>query len=237
MMYEENIRREALQWQKKMLRKPSFLDYKTAGLQQKINSFIPEKVHHAVTAAIKNMVKAVLFGSMHTSAKRREGLQPEATEYLVKEKIRHYKNTAAAEGGLTGMGGILTGLADFPLFLSIKIKMLFEIATLYGYDVALVSERLYILHIFQLAFSSQQHRRDVMQIILNWERQPSAQDIHSFDWRTFQQEYRDYIDIPKLAQLLPGVGAIVGFVVNRSLTQRLGDFAMNAYRLRRLQLT
>ncbi|NLK44793.1 MAG: EcsC family protein, partial [Tissierellia bacterium] len=33
-----------------------------------------------------------------------------------------------------------------------------------------------------------------------------SQYMNQFDWRTFQQEYRDYIDLAKLAQMLPGVG-------------------------------
>ncbi len=59
---------------------------------------------------------------------------------------------AAAEGAGTGAGGILLGLADFPLLLTIKIKFLFDAATLYGFDTSKQEERLFILHVFQLAF-------------------------------------------------------------------------------------
>ena len=58
------------------------------------------------------------------------------------------------------------------------------------------------------------------------------EDIHQFDWRTFQQEYRDHIDLAKMAQLLPFVGAVVGYVVNYKLILKLADTAMNAYRMR-----
>ena len=64
---------------------------------------------------------------------------------------------AAAEGAGTGAGGILLGLADFPLLLGIKIKFLFDAATLYGFDTSNKEERLFILHVFQLAFSSDDH--------------------------------------------------------------------------------
>jgi hypothetical protein len=59
--------------------------------------------------------------------------------------------------------------------------------------------------------------------------------IDDFDWRTFQQEYRDYIDIAKLLQLIPGIGAAVGAYVNHRLTEKLGHNAMQAYRMRVLQ--
>ena len=58
---------------------------------------------------------------------------------------------------------------------------------------------------------------------------PSLDD---FDWRKFQQEYRDYIDLAKLAQLLPVIGAPVGVVANNRLVRKLGRTAMNAYRMR-----
>ncbi|MCZ6900458.1 MAG: EcsC family protein, partial [Bacteroidetes bacterium] len=114
--------------------------------------------------------------------------------------------------------------------------MLFEIASRYGFDVKDYKERIYILHIFQLTFSSQQHRNQIFKIIADWENQKSMlpDDIHKFDWRTFQLEYRDYIDLVKLFQLIPGIGAAVGLIVNHRLTNKLGKCAINAYRMRLL---
>ena len=138
------------------------------------------------------------------------------------------------EGGITGAGGILLGLADFPILIGIKIKLLFDIASLYGFDVADYKERVYILHIFELAFSSHEHRRNVYLKMTNWNEKSKnlPADINQFDWRSFQQEYRDYIDLAKMAQLIPVIGAPVGFVVNNRLIKKLGVTAMNAYRMR-----
>ena len=58
------------------------------------------------------------------------------------------------------------------------------------------------------------------------------EDINQFDWRTFQQEYRDYIDLAKMAQLIPIIGAPVGAVANFQLLKKLGKTAMNAYHMR-----
>ena len=57
-------------------------------------------------------------------------------------------------------------------------------------------------------------------------------DINQFEWRSFQQEYRDYIDLAKLAQMIPVIGAAVGLVVNYRLIKKLAHTAMNAYRMR-----
>ena len=56
--------------------------------------------------------------------------------------------------------------------------------------------------------------------------------LDQFDWRRFQQEYRDYIDLAKMAQMLPLIGAPVGMIVNYRLLDRLGETAINAYRMR-----
>jgi hypothetical protein len=155
-------------------------------------------------------------------------------ENTVLRKIDLYKKTAAAEGGITGAGGILLGLADFPVLIAIKIKLLFEIAAVYGFDVKDYKERVYLLHIFELAFSSDQNRREVYLKMIEWDEKSRKlpDDIHQFDWRNFQQEYRDYLDIAKMAQLIPVIGAPVGFVVNYRLIKKLGTTAMNAYRMR-----
>ena len=223
-------------WQKQMLRKPSFFNRLSKKAQDKVNSWIPEKVHKAVTTAIKQMVRAVLFGAKYTSSKPLTDQPLQARELLVEEKIKFYRNTAAVEGGITGAGGILMGLADFPLLMAIKLKLLYEIASVYGFDTNDYKERIYLLHIFELAFSSAEHRRSVYLKMTNWT-EKSAQlpdDINQFEWRTFQQEYRDYIDLAKMAQLVPVIGAPVGAIVNYRLIRKLGETAMNAYRMRLL---
>ncbi|MBD0333167.1 MAG: EcsC family protein [Chitinophagaceae bacterium] len=236
MTYEQTVHRDLKIWQSKMVRRPALIDKLSKRVQAKLNSYIPEKVHNAITVAIKQMIRGVLFSAKYVSQKPATMSSLEQAEEKIFRLIRRYRRTAAAEGGITGAGGILLGLADFPILLTIKLKMLFDIASLYGYDVKDYKERLYILHIFQLAFSSQQHRREVYMQMENWDekKEKLPADINQFDWRNFQQEYRDYIDIAKLAQLIPGIGAAVGVIVNYRLINHLGRTAMNAYRMRLL---
>ncbi|MFT2007776.1 EcsC family protein [Pontibacter sp. 13R65] len=232
--YEEQMLLELQLWQHEMMQEPSLANRMAKKVQTKLNSYIPEKVHLAVTATVKQMIRAVLFGAEKTTQPPFVHVTMELKEKVVLDRIAFYKKAAAAEGGVTGVGGILLGLADFPLLLSLKLKMLFDIATYYGYFVEDYRERVYLLYIFQLAFSSQEQRKQVYLKMVNWEDQKHQlpTDIHQFDWRNFQQEYRDYIDIPKLAQMIPVIGAPIGAVVNYRLLQKLGTTAMNAYRLR-----
>ena len=140
------------------------------------------------------------------------------------------------KGELPGPAGFCSDLLIFHLLLGIKLKLLFDIASLYGFDVSDYRERVYILHIFELAFSSQEHRNDIYQKLVHWDRECEnlPKDIHQFDWRSFQQEYRDYIDLAKMAQLIPIIGAPVGVIANYQLVKNMGETAMNAYRMRLL---
>ncbi|MEQ8905268.1 EcsC family protein [Ekhidna sp.] len=233
-VYEKIVATELHQWQHAMRKKPSFWNRTTKKVQKKINTIIPEKVHRAITKAIKEITRGVLFGSGFTTRKPREVHSLEETEAKIKERINFYSSSAAVEGAATGFGGFLLSLADFPLWLTLKMKMLFEIASRYGYDTKDYKERVYILYIFQLTFSSQAHRNAIFEKMENWEltHEQLPDDLNTFDWRTFQLEYRDYIDLAKLLQLIPGVGAIAGAFVNHKLTNKLGKNAINAYRMR-----
>lgn len=232
-LYQKVILDEMKKWQEDMVAPPSLFGELTRKTQSRINRFIPEKIHKAMTATIKQITKAVIFGAGFTTREPRRFASVEELENEVRDRIKVYRTTAAAEGGITGAGGILLGIADFPLWLTLKMKLLFEIATHYGYDTRDFRERLYILHIFQLTFSDQHRRNHLYPLMADWKRESEKiSDINHFDWRTFQIEYRDYIDLVKLLQLIPGIGAPIGALVNHRLTNKLGTMAMNAYRLR-----
>jgi uncharacterized protein (DUF697 family) len=233
-LYESQVAAEVEVWKRRMQKEPSFSSQLAKRFQNRINKVIPEKIHQAITVAMKQMTRAVFFGAGFTTRQPVKPESLESCEFKVLERIKFYRNTAAAEGAITGAAGILAGLADFPLWLTLKMKMLFEIAALYGYDTSRYQERVYMLHIFELCFSSPAHRNKIYLILEDWKSHEKTlpEDINEFNWRSFQQEYRDYIDIAKLLQLVPGIGAAVGAVVNHSLTAKLGKTAMNAYRIR-----
>lgn len=236
-MYVSTIMDELSQWQSKMQRKPSRVDRASKAVQDKINTLIPNKVHDVITSTIKQMTRAVLFGAEFLTSNPAEDLSFEQREKLAKDRIEFYKKAGAAEGGITGAGGFWLAIAEFPVLLGIKMKLLFDIASIYGYSVEDYRERLFIMHVFQLAYSSQKNRQLVYQKITGWDEKSKSlpDDIHQFDWLTFQQEYRDYIDLAKMAQLIPGIGAAVGLVVNYRLLNHLGKTAMNAYRMRQVE--
>ncbi|MBO2011711.1 EcsC family protein [Hymenobacter negativus] len=231
---EQQAFTELQDWQHRMQLPPSRLNNFAHRVQVRLNAFLPERLHQAITATIKQMVRGVLFGSKYTTSKPLANAPFATREVEARIRIRDYRTMATAEGAVTGAGGFLLGLADFPILLGLKIKMLFDMAALYGYDVHDYTERLYLLYVFQLTFSSQHTRNITYRRLAHWDAYRLTLPLNpdEFDWRTFQQEYRDYIDLAKMAQLVPVIGAAVGAVANYKLIEQLGDTAMNCYRLR-----
>lgn len=215
-----------------MLKPPGLLDRAARDVQGRINRVIPEQVHTTITTVIEGMTRTILTGSGLTSRGPRVGATMAQNNARAREIIDAYRKTAAVEGGVAGAGGFWLALADFPALLGIKIKLLFELCETYGHAPDRFEERLYILALFQLAFSGADHRAAVFHSLEGWDQREHPRDFEHFDWRSFQREYRDYIDLAKMAQMIPVVGAPIGAVVNWRLLQRLGDTAMNGYRMR-----
>lgn len=231
--YEQKVRKEATYWVKRLSKRSPVLQRTSKKFQTKMNAYIPNKVHQVVTDSVRKMIELSLTSAHYIHPIEVDpNWTLEQREKVVEERLQQYKRTAALEGAGTGAGGILLGLADFPLLLSIKMKFLFDVGRVYGYDVYKYEERMYLLHLFILAFSSDKKRMEVLEEVLNWDRQKGK--WREVDWKTLQVEYRDTIDFVKMFQLIPGIGAVVGAVANYRLLDQLGETAMNAYRLRLL---
>ena len=230
---ETTVRAEVEAWRARMLRRPGLWDRATRGTQDRINRIIPERVHAIVTAGVEAMAKGILFGSDLVTARPIADGSLAARELRARAMIRTYRNTAGVEGGVAGAGGFMLAVADFPALMAIKVRMLGDVVGAYGWGGDTVRERLFVLHIFHLAFASARRRPEALAELERWiagSDQPQA--ITDYDWRRFQIEYRDYIDLAKLAQLIPVVGAPIGAVVNWRLVDRLGETAMMACRMR-----
>ena len=126
--YQQKVFSELSVWKNEMLRQPSFFNNLSKKLQTKINRWIPEKIHKAITETIKQMIRGVLFGAKFTTADALADASLHTRELAVEQRIEFYKKTAAVEGGITGAGGLLLGLADFPILIGLKMKLLFDIA-------------------------------------------------------------------------------------------------------------
>ncbi|MDQ8028817.1 MAG: EcsC family protein [Brevundimonas sp.] len=230
---EREVKAQMEIWREKVLKRPGLWDKATRGTQDRINRIIPERVHAIITTGVEAMTKGILFGSDLLKAKPIPDGSLALREEKARATIRAYRNTASIEGGVAGAGGFVLAAADFPALMAIKVRMLGEIVAAYGWGGGSVRERLFVLHIFHLAFASARRRPEALADLEKWMAgvdQPQV--LTEYDWRTFQIEYRDHIDLAKMAQLLPLVGAPVGAVVNWRLVERLGETAIMACRMR-----
>ena len=230
---ETALRAEVEAWRARLLKRPGLWDRATRGTQDRINRIIPERVHTIVTSGVEAMTKGILFGSDLIQTRPRSEGSLAVRERRARAMIKTYRNTAGLEGGVAGAGGFVLAAADFPALMAIKVRMLGDVVAAYGWGGDTVRERLFLLHIFHLAFASAKRRPEALAELERWIAgvgQPEA--ITDYDWRRFQIEYRDYIDLAKLAQLIPVVGAPIGAVVNWRLVDRLGETAMMACRMR-----
>jgi hypothetical protein len=230
---ERAVRAEMEVWRTKMLKRPGLWDKATRGAQDRINRIIPERVHAIVTSGVEAMTRGILFGSDLIKPRITVDGSLAARERKARAVIRAYRNTAGVEGGVAGAGGFVLAAADFPALMAIKVRMLGDVVGAYGWGGGSVRERLFVLHIFHLAFASARRRPEALADLERWIAgvdQPEA--ITEYDWRAFQIEYRDYIDLAKMAQLIPVVGAPIGAVVNWRLVERLGQTAVMACRMR-----
>ena len=230
---ETTVRGEVAAWRAKVLKPPGLWDKATRGTQERINKVIPERVHAIITSGVEAMTRGILFGSALIPSRPMADGSLATRELRARAKVRAYRNTASVEGGVAGAGGFVLAAADFPALMAIKVRMLGDVVGAYGWGGDTVRERLFLLHIFHLAFASAKRRPEALAELERWiAGVDQPEEITDYDWRRFQIEYRDYIDLAKLAQLIPVVGAPIGAVVNWRLVDRLGETTIMACRMR-----
>ncbi|MBB3128193.1 hypothetical protein FHS19_002847 [Paenibacillus rhizosphaerae] len=240
MNYEHKVQREVADWEHKMFKPPGWMEKTSKTISNRINHFIPAKVQSVITTTIRSIVRTALFGAEYTPSRPVQStLTLESADQEAKELFALYQKIAVAEGAGTGAGGIILGMVDFPALIAIKMKFLFELAHVYGYDTKHFSERVFILKIFQMTFSGVDNRARLLESVKHWHMEKEqwlsdAEHSRNMDWETFQIEYRDAIDFRKMLQMMPGIGAIAGAWANYTILEELRESAMNAYRLRRL---
>lgn len=238
MSYEAGLSAQLLLWEKKTLKPHGLLERTAKKVGMKVNAVIPQKVHDAITAAVRTIVRTSLFGAEYTP--RRDVLHAPLAlaDEAAAKLISSYQKIAAAEGAGTGAGGLVLAMVDFPALIAIKMKLLFELAHVYGYDTKHFAERIFVLKIFQFTYSGPSRRAELLKEMKNWHNASAKwtrdrEYYESLDWEDFQKEYRDAIDFKKMLQFIPGLGAVTGAWANYSIVEELGENAVNLYRIRR----
>lgn len=142
---------------------------------------------------------------------------------------------AVLEGGVLGLLGI--GLPDIPLFISVIIKTINEIALSYGYEYNTEEEKSYILYLICGAMTQgeKQKKFDGMIDLV-------GKEIDSFEEMNVNLEENmkqaatilsDALLTAKFIQGIPIIG-VIGGAVNHSIIRKTGKYARIKYKKRYL---
>ncbi len=224
-------------WLKTEMKNANIFDRAADRIQKVFQNIVPSQINSAITKGMEGFTRVVMSGSGIMLPKAETDIAIEESGVRAEKSIQNYVHMGMLSGAGTSAGGILTGLLDLPLLMSFKIKLIFEIGSHYGYDMKDPRERYFALLIFREAFSSPVRKKEHLQALIAFEsiKEKLEEPLEKIDWKGFQQEYRDYIDLAKLLQFIPGIGIVIGATVNRQLMMQLGKTAIKAYELRHFQ--
>ncbi|MBA4688556.1 MAG: EcsC family protein [Candidatus Galacturonibacter soehngenii] len=146
------------------------------------------------------------------------------------------QSIAAVEGGVLGLLGI--GLADIPIFLSVMVKTINEIALHYGYPYNTQKEKIFMLSIICGALSKGEAQKMYSEKIDTIGRSIDSAFILTYDLDEVMKETSTLLSTTlltaKVIQGIPIVG-ILGGTVNPVIIHKLGKYAKVKYKKRFLQ--
>lgn len=236
-------------------RENAFIRTKIAPVMDKIQEKIPEKLKSVLDAAFYKGFQLVFDkGNIYiekTYNKDKIQLEHDLNNYAIDkyQSKRHMKrmdrqtmlstsvnsSVAVLEGGVLGILGI--GLPDIPLFISVIIRTLNEIALTYGYNYDTEDEKTYLLYIISGALSKGEKQRKYNQKIdilgANIDSNIVTDMILEEKIRETSDLLSDALLTAKFIQGIPFVG-VIGGVVNHSIMNKVAKYARVKYKKRYL---
>ncbi|MBM7643874.1 hypothetical protein JOD45_000065 [Scopulibacillus daqui] len=151
---------------------------------------------------------------------------------LMEKRVRF----AQIQGATTGFGGMFTLVADIPILLGTSLKVLQEMALIYGYDPNDASERIYMIKCLQLAFSMSVGKRSVLRELRDFQTEKSNEQVISQlqGWREVFNTYREHMTWKKLFQTVPLAGTLIGSTMNKGMIEKVAETGQMLYKKRRV---
>jgi len=221
----------------------------------KIQSKIPDKLKSVLDKAFYKGFQLVFEkGSTYiekTYNKEQIELEHDINNYALDKKFsskhikrldRHSKQSkmintsfSVLEGGILGFLGI--GLPDIPIFLSVIVKTIYEVALSYGYQYNTTEERNYMLLLICGAITKGEQQREIdLELELLGEK--IDKDIvidHDLEKqiKATANILSDALLTAKFIQGIPILG-IIGGAVNYNIVNKIGNYAGLKYKKRYL---
>ncbi|WP_312444451.1 EcsC family protein [Lacrimispora sp.] len=219
----------------------------------KIQSYIPSKLKTALETAFYKGFRLVFEkGNIYiekTYDKDKIQLEYDLNNYAIGKRTerkylkrldQHSKQSqminssiSVIEGGVLGALGI--GLPDIPLFLSLVMKSVYEIALSYGYHYETEEEKAYILLLICTAMTKQEQQKEFYQKLEKLGDDIDSKIIPEINLeeliKTTAGILSESLLTAKFIQGIPLVGAVGGFV-NYSIIRKISKFAGVKYKKR-----
>lgn len=221
----------------------------------KIQEKIPDKLSSTLeTAFHTNFQLFFERGNKYiekTYSKDNKQFEFEINDYAIDKKLNNrsikmldkpsnYSNIintsiSVLEGSVLGALGI--GLPDIPLFISVIIKTINEVALSYGFDYNNTEEKAYILLLIQGALTKGNQQKRANKEIDSLSDKIDKQITSDIDLEKYMKStskvLSDTLLTAKFIQGIPLVGA-VGGIVNYNVIQKIGRYSKIKYKKRYL---
>lgn len=152
-----------------------------------------------------------------------------------------YKTLAGSEGASCGCIGFLGIPADILSLVTLNLRAIGEYATYYGFDINSQEERLYALNVLELASSPSDASKQIamaqlIKISTEVAKKATWNQLEEHTFIQVVQSISKSLDIrltkAKLADVIPGISAIIGGGFNIYYTNKVCDSAFFLYRER-----
>jgi hypothetical protein len=140
------------------------------------------------------------------------------------------------EGGILGLLGI--GLPDIPLFLSVIVKTIYEVALSYGYQYDTLGERTYLLLLICGAITKGEQQKEFDKELEMLGEKIDHDIVTDFSLEKQMKDtahvLSDSLLTAKFVQGIPIIG-VIGGAVNYNILSKIGKYAGIKYKKRYLQ--
>ena len=182
----------------------------------------------------KEWIKIIKAEGKYVDAYAAEIFGSRKSMKVFSKKAKSSKNRnnliSAVEG--IGMGVVGAGLPDIPVFISVLLKSIYEIATIYGFSYDSVQEQIFILKIIETALA---HERELIEgnVELNsWLKSEEEFEITKEEqMKRTSLALSDELLYLKFVQGAPVIG-VVGGVSDVIYQKKITDYAELKYRRR-----
>ena len=226
------------------------LHEKSAGWQEKIRRYVPEKLEKSLNTAFLKAFELIfdkgtgLIEKTYNREKKEQNYKINAYAAEVRNNRKSLKafgkqakgsqamNLAISTVEGVGMGVFGMGLPDIPVFLSVLLKGIYEIALSYGFAYDTEQEQIFILKIIENALSHEEGLMQGNMELNSWLKDPGPFDITRDEQikRTSDALARELLYL-KFVQGIPIVG-VVGGLSDMVYQKKITDYAGIKYKRR-----